>query len=287
MISPIPSNDAFLSLVPGPEVVRQYFRRCRARERLSHAYLLTGPSNSGKLDFSRGLAQALFCPSSTPCGSCPSCLAAEHGNHASIHELVPVKAGAAIDIAQVRKLSQQDRRSRSGFIVWILDDVERMSPSAMNALLKTLEEPNAGALLILLAQSVGTLLPTIVSRCHRVPFPGRIPELANSDLDPQSELLSLPARDDFYARHDPRQWLEEVAPGASNRRQAVGSVLDDLIHRVHQEWLRIETEGVRSGDRDALERLEKLLLLREDLNRNVNADLVLESLIVECKKSVR
>lgn len=287
MISPVPGNDDFLSLVPGPEVVREYFRRCRARERLSHAYLLTGPSDSGKLDFARGLAQALFCPSGAPCGCCPSCHAAEHGNHASIHELVPVKAGAAIDIAQVRTLSQQDRRSRSGFIVWILDDVDRMAASAMNALLKTLEEPNAGALLLLLAQSVGTLLPTIVSRCHRVPFPGRMSDPGSSDLDPQSELLALPARGDFYARHDPRQWLEEVAPGASNRRQAVGSVLDELIRRVHREWLRVEAEGGRSGDRDALERLEKLCQLREDLNRNVNADLVLESLIVECKKSVQ
>jgi len=288
MIRPLPETPAFLSLVPGPEVVREYFRRCRARERLSHAYLFTGPSDSGKIAFARGLASALFCPTGEPCGVCSSCAAAEHGNHASIHELAPAKEGGSIDIAQVRRLSQQDRRSRKGFLVWILPDIERMSPSAMNALLKTLEEPNAGALLLLMARSVGTLLPTIVSRCHRVPFPGRMQGGDASELDPQSELLALPAQADFYARHDSREWLEQVAPGVSNRREAVGVVLDDLIGRTHRHWLRVETEGEpSSGGRDPLERLEQLLGLREDLNRNVNADLVLESLIVECKKSVQ
>jgi len=284
MISPASNSETFLTGAPGPDMVREYFRRCRARGRLSHAYLFSGPPSSGKGEFARALARALFCEGGQPCEVCPSCLAAEHDNHGSIHEL-GTEDKRAIDVADVRELSRQDRRSRSGLVVWILNEVERMSVPAMNALLKTLEEPRPGALLLLTTQSVGSLLPTIVSRCHRVPFQGQAFDRRDSEINAQGELFALPASSDFYSRHDSRDWLELLTPGISNRRAAVGKVLDDLIQRVHASWLEAET-GSAVGCSDPLASLETLLRLREDLGRNVNADLVLESLIDHCKTSV-
>lgn len=271
------ADTSFLSRVDGPETVRDYFRRCRARGRLAHAYLFTGPSGCGKEEFAHGLAKALLCPGGEPCCRCSSCRAIEDGNHAAYQRFRSGEGKASMDIAEVRKLAQRDRRRRDGALIWVVEEVQRLSQAAMNALLKTLEEPGPGALLLLLAPSAGTLLPTIVSRCHRVRFPAPAGPEPVDGAD-RWRLLRAPARRDFYARNEPRAWLEELVPEAGGPREALEALLDELVRRWRVVWPHGEADhaGIFA---DPLLTLEALLDLRSDIDRNVNVDLVLEALV--------
>ena len=141
---------------------------------LSHAYLLTGPPGVGKETLAHALARALLCEAEAdrPCGSCRACCMTAAGTHPDLHLIRPESAAGRLTIGQVRELARQLALTPSlgRYRVAILTDFDRATPSAANALLKTLEEPPAYVVLILLAPDADSLLPTIVSRCQVLPL---------------------------------------------------------------------------------------------------------------------
>lgn len=141
-----------------------------ALERPSHAYLFVGPPDVGKTTAARGWAQALFCQARTGCGSCTECRAFLHGNHPDFHVWEPAGKHATT-IEQVRQIVKQAELApyRVAFQIHILR-ADTLGREAANCLLKTLEEPSPGTIVILTAKSLSDLLPTIVSRCQRIPF---------------------------------------------------------------------------------------------------------------------
>ena len=141
--------------------------------RLAHAYLFAGPDGVGKTTMALELAAVLLCRApvaSQPCGACPGCVQFRSGNHPDFVRIRP--DGAFIKIDQIRALKKSLRfaplegRQR----VVLLEEVQQMRREAGNSLLKLLEEPPAGNMLILIGQAVGALLGTIVSRCQVIPF---------------------------------------------------------------------------------------------------------------------
>ncbi|MBI4582761.1 MAG: hypothetical protein HY717_01825 [Planctomycetes bacterium] len=281
----------FLSRAAGPELVKEYFRRISSRGRLAHAYLFSGPAGAGKRSFAISFAQALLCETGEPCGLCPACRAAASGNHPALTVFSSADQKASLDIAEVRNLIHRDRFSRQGLLVWIIDEVERLSLPATNALLKILEEPNPGALLILLSPSAGSLLPTIVSRCHRILFPGpaasrdEAPEAPGSGPPGPVELLRQLAQPSFFAEWDPREWLAAAFPESAGSRESVGRLLDWSTERCRQGWLDWERGQTIAPRPDPLPRLEELVQLRALLDANVNADLVFEALLQHLRKN--
>jgi DNA polymerase-3 subunit delta' len=149
-------------------------RRALQRDGLSHAYLFTGPPSVGKTTLAHVLAQASLCQGEEdrPCGSCRACRLFASGNHPDLHPVAPGTAAGRLSIGQVRALTRQLSLTPSmgQRRVAILSDFDRATPSAANALLKTLEEPPAGVTLVLLAPDADSLLPTIVSRCQVLPL---------------------------------------------------------------------------------------------------------------------
>jgi DNA polymerase-3 subunit delta' len=157
---------AFREIVGQERAVAQL---AQALDRPRHAYLLVGPPNVGKTKAAEAWSQALFCRSRTACGDCIACRTFLHGNYADFHLWQP--AGKSTSIEQVRDLVRQADLApyRGDFQVHVVF-ADTLTLPAANCLLKTLEEPPQGTILLLVAQSVADILPTIVSRCQRIPF---------------------------------------------------------------------------------------------------------------------
>ncbi len=149
-------------------------RRAVERDRLHHAYLFVGPEGTGKRTVATALTAAVQCSTGTgdACGECASCRAVAHDNHPDVHWLEPRKGKRDITIEQVRGLQQQLalHRFNGKKKVAVIDPLTLMNLHAQNALLKTLEEPPDHSLLILIAESTGGVLPTVLSRCLRLSF---------------------------------------------------------------------------------------------------------------------
>lgn len=152
-------------------------RLARGRERLPHALLMTGTAGQGKHQFARRLAAGLLCPQPVgelqPCGQCRDCHLVTQGSHPELRFLAPEEEGKAIKVDQLRGLLEGTvlGAGSAGWRVFIVDPADAMTPSAANALLKTLEEPVPGALFLLVTAQPWRLPITIRSRCQSLHFP--------------------------------------------------------------------------------------------------------------------
>lgn len=186
----------------GQSQARSLISRSLATDRLAHGYLFRGPEGVGKQLLARAIAAAVNCHHSSGlqgCGACPSCIKFAAESHPDFVPVAPEKG--VIKISQVReliKLLTYDPYEAQVRVV-LIEDVHTMRREAANSLLKTLEEPPENNLLILTADSAGSVLQTIVSRCQVVPFYGlSIPEtveiLNRQDQEMDSETAQLLAR---------------------------------------------------------------------------------------------
>lgn len=147
--------------------------RALSSGRLAHAYLFVGPDGVGKTTCAAALAAVLLCCQpldGRACMRCPGCLKYLSGNHPDFLRIRP--DGAAIKIDQIRELKKALYYApfEGGQRVVLLEDVHTMRREAGNSLLKTLEEPPPGNMLILVGNSTEAILATIVSRCQVIPF---------------------------------------------------------------------------------------------------------------------
>ncbi|HEY7724038.1 MAG TPA: DNA polymerase III subunit delta' [Anaeromyxobacteraceae bacterium] len=170
---------------------------------LHHAWLLAGPEGVGKGTAARTLAQALNCErgDGDACGACLPCRKIARGVHPDVLVLEEERAMARagrweprggrapsrdIVVDQVRELVDRRlslKRFEGRRRVVVLDPADAMNPQAQNALLKTLEEPPADTVLLLVASRADALLPTVRSRCLRVPFAPLSDELVAARLE--------------------------------------------------------------------------------------------------------
>lgn len=258
------------------------------RSHWPHALLLHGQAGIGKLQFAQHLAKGLLCESphadGQPCGACPACTWFAQGNHPDYRAVVPEAlaglvgpAGAddkedakadkgdadegkktrapskEIRIEQVRALLDFTGvgSHRGGLRVAVLYPAEALNVAAANALLKTLEEPPAGVVFLLVSTRIDRLLPTIISRCRQWPMSTPAPQEAQAWLtqqgvaDPAGLLaeaggaplaaLAL-SQDDNRALRD---WtLGQLAAGAACDAFACGETLQKLPVPLVLGWLQ-------------------------------------------------
>lgn len=161
--------------IVGQEQLREHLENAIRLNKISHAYIINGERNAGKEFIAKTFAMALQCekrgasdPQETePCGECHSCRQAASGNHPDIIRLTHEKPNT-IGVDDIRSQINNDIiiKPYSGpKKIYIINEGEKMTVQAQNALLKTLEEPPEYALILILTANVGALLPTIQSRC--------------------------------------------------------------------------------------------------------------------------
>lgn len=149
--------------------ILERFTKLVEAERLAHAYLFIGPKRIGKGETALAVAKLVNCENPVEsgfCGTCPSCVKITGGIHPDIHMVAP--GGDSIKIEDIRELLGQSqlRPFEAKVKVFIIQDVERLTLEASNALLKTLEEPSKNTLIILTTSLIDRVLPTIKSRCQ-------------------------------------------------------------------------------------------------------------------------
>lgn len=169
-------TDSFENILGQPQV-REFLRASVRQGRVSHAYLFTGPAGSNKTLAAYALAQAVLCPKGPAgprggqCGACDACSRVMRKKHPDVRYFAPEGANGYL-VDQVRDIVADTSLApiQAQKKVYILDRVDLLGTAAANAFLKTLEEPPADVLLVLLGRTCESVLPTIVSRCQVVPF---------------------------------------------------------------------------------------------------------------------
>lgn len=167
-----------MSEVIGHQRARIRLARAVAARQVSHAYLFTGPTSIGKATLALEFAKLLLCErpdltAGVPCGACATCRKVEHGNHPDVTLVLPEEGKRQLGVDAVRESVVRLANlapSAGAWRIFILPDVERMTPNTINALLKTLEEPPPDVVLLLTSAEPENLLSTLLSRCQIVPL---------------------------------------------------------------------------------------------------------------------
>lgn len=211
------------------------FRRAVESGRLSQAYLLSGPGGIGKHLFARGLAAGLFCDQPPgvldACGQCPSCRQVQADTHPDLLQVGCPEGKSEIPIELLA--GSREKRGREGLCyelslrpsiadrrIAIINDVEKLNVASANTLLKTLEEPPAQAMFLLIVNQPEALLPTIRSRCQMV----RFPPLSRADI------AALLLEHDVVQESSEADAIAELAGGSM---EAAGQLADATVRELH------------------------------------------------------
>ena len=248
-----------------------HLRRAVESGAISHAYLFVGPTGSGKKSAARALACSIFCDDGG-CGSCHACRRVRSLAHPDLHIISP-EGVAEYLIEQIRGVIHDVHLKpiEASHKVYVLDDVGRLSGEAANAFLKTLEEPPADVVIVLIADDYDDVLPTIASRCQVVRFSpvptstARALVIERTGADEAEARAALAAADGVI----PRAIDFLRSPGRRNARATIIDVLKRLPvmdgHDVLQAArallaeVRAPIEEVKTAQADELESAREFL----------------------------
>ncbi|AQR72563.1 DNA polymerase III subunit gamma/tau [Sphingomonas sp. LM7] len=237
------------------------------RDRLAHAFLLTGVRGVGKTSTARLIAKALNCigpdgqggPTIDPCGVCEPCRAIAEGRHIDVIEMDAASHTGIDDIREIIEASRYSAVS-ARYKIYIIDEVHMLSKAAFNGLLKTLEEPPAHVKFLFATTEVNKVPVTVLSRCQRFDL-RRIPaEMLAGHFARVSQAEGVEAEPDALAL---------IARAAEGSARDGLSILDQAIAHAGLEGGGVRAEAVRAmlglSDRGAIRSLFGLLLAGDAL----------------------
>jgi DNA polymerase III subunit delta' len=305
---------------------RQSLRLAWQGTRFPHGLLIRGPAGVGKTALAEWVARLVLCDDrpNAPCGACPSCQLLAAGNHPDLLHVGLEDDARQVKIESVRALagSLGMRSYRRGYKVAIVAPADRMSPGAANALLKTLEEPAADTLLVLVAAQVERLPATIASRCQHLRVARPATDAALAWLQARERRADWPVCLEL-AYGAPLRAVEIAAGGGASLAREMGELVQalagagrDLITEAERwtkggvaervRWVefwaarQLRDAGVVSGNSHlqsgAFRRHIQALFAVHDRAResslwlqrgSVNAQLLVEGLLLDLVRAVR
>jgi len=253
--------------IVGQEPVVRTLRRAIETDRVSHAYLFSGPRGTGKTSTAKVLAMGLNCekgPTPEPDGTCVSCRAIV-GN--SSIDVLEMDAASNRGIDEIRDLRDKVNLAPAAgrMKVYIIDEVHMLTAEAFNALLKMLEEPPEHVVFVLATTEKHKVLPTIISRCQSFDFRrpsvetlvGKLEEISEAeDIEVEPEALTVIAREGRGSFRDAEGLLDQLSSFAEGRitapmvRELLGGVgPESLIETTYALHERMASEALRMVDR--------------------------------------
>jgi len=212
--------QAFGDMV-GQQHIVQTLQNAIRENRLSHAYLFSGPRGTGKTSAAKILAKAVNCehgPSPEPCNECPVCKRITAG---AVMDVVEIDAASNRGVEEIRDIRDKVKYAPTEVRrkVYIIDEVHMLTTEAFNALLKTLEEPPEHVMFVLATTESHKLPPTIISRCQRFEF-------RRVSLQEQAGLLrEICEQEGFQAEDKALEYIARLSDGGM--RDAI-SLLDQI-----------------------------------------------------------
>jgi DNA polymerase III subunit gamma/tau len=254
--------QTFAELI-GQDAMVQTLGNAIKRDRLAHAFLMTGVRGVGKTSTARLIAKALNCigpdgqggPTISPCGICEPCTAIAEGRHIDVIEM---DAASNTGVDDVREIIEAVRYSAvsARYKIYIIDEVHMLSKNAFNALLKTLEEPPPHVKFLFATTEVNKVPITVLSRCQRFDLKRITPELLAENFRMICNNEGVQAEDEALAL------IAQAAEGSARDGQ---SILDQAISHADLDGDgTVTAQQVRDmlglADRGAVRRLFGLLL---------------------------
>ncbi len=221
--------------------IKEHMQNALRTDKISHAYIISGDSGSGKKMIAGVFARTILCEDKREidgyiesCGECHSCKQAESGSHPDIRMVIHEKP-TSIGVDEIRQQVCDDVfiKPYSDHKIYIIPDGELMTQQAQNALLKTLEEPPAYATIIILTSNIDAFLPTILSRC--IVFPIK------------------PVRDDLITR-----FLMEKKKVVDYKAQLAVSFAQGNVGKAILLTENEDFERLKNGAIDLISRLERI-----------------------------
>tara|TARA_Y100000813_G_scaffold198545_1_gene187404 strand:+ start:6256 stop:8304 length:2049 start_codon:yes stop_codon:yes gene_type:complete len=227
-------------------------------QRISHAYLFTGPRGTGKTSTARIFAKSINClasdaPSISPCGNCEACQTINKG---SSLDVIEIDAASNTGVDNIREIIEQAKFApmQLRYKIYIVDECHMLSTAAFNALLKILEEPPKHVIFILATTDPQRVLPTIISRCQRFDYRriaieeivqhlGKIAKEENINIE--IDALNLVAKISNGGLRDAESLLDQLSlfTGKINSEK-----VNDLVGLISERDLLSLLQAIRSNN---------------------------------------
>ena len=235
--------------IVGHDQIKEHFQKAIENHKVSHAYILTGEAGMGRKSLAHAFALALLCEKgkAEPCMECHACKQVLSGSHPDLIHVTHEKPNS-IGVDDIREQINDTimvRPYSSYYKIYIVDEAEKMTQQAQNALLKTIEEPPSYAIIILLTTNQEAFLPTILSRCVQLKLKPLRDFVVKSYL---TEAMHVPETDaDVFA-----------AFARGNLGKAISLVSSEDFKLMHEEVLRLLKSIQKMDISELLEYIRKL-----------------------------